>query len=443
MKRRQKPIFSLLHDIKVEPPEGRISPDPQVPKPINGDISLTGNRPQPAPAPDIGYPKETSLSLAERGEAIGSKEREVFLSQCYSVRLSDESHDYGWVFIGEAEEWKLVVQNEGDRECMILELSGLPANGFSLLDPPLLPQTIPPHGAQTLLVRFTPDSSGKKTATLTITLYEQDRNILDVFLHGTGIKTIHTPDGVYHCPIFNSLGMSFIYIPPGSFMMGSPEHEPGRNSDETQHEVTLTKAFYIQTTPVTQGQWKALMGNNPSSFINRGDDCPVEQVSWRDCQEFIKRLSALGEGTYRLPTEAEWEYACRAGSPEAFVNGEIVSLFCDFDPNLDLMGWYCGNSDRHTHPVAQKHPNAWGLYDMHGNVLEWCQDWYGDYPLSTEPDPLGPKSGSGRVIRGGSWFSSAKNCRAAFRFISPPNSRSPLLGFRLVREPKLAVDKKG
>jgi len=234
-------------------------------------------------------------------------------------------------------------------------------------------------------------------------------------------------------PIVNSLGMTFVLIPAGTFVMGSPEHEPGRNDDETQHEVTISQSFRLQNTPVTQAQWQTLMGKNLASFIQGGGDCPVDGISWHDCQEFIKKLNAREEGIYRLPTEAEWEYACRAGSAGALPNGELTTLFCDLDPNLDGLGWYCGNSDRHTHPLAHKTPNAWGLYDMHGNVYEWCQDWYGEYSSNLLTNPGGPGSGQRRVVRGGSWFSSAKNCRAAARLGMSPDSKTPYLGFRILK----------
>jgi formylglycine-generating enzyme required for sulfatase activity len=247
-------------------------------------------------------------------------------------------------------------------------------------------------------------------------------------------RVIQPPEGIEVA--VNSLGMTFVLIPAGTFLMGSPDYELGRNDDETQHEVSISQSFYLQTAPVTQGQWQALMGKNPSSFIQGEADCPVDSINWIDCQEFIKKLNTLGEGIYRLPMEAEWEYACRAGSTTALVNGDLTALYCDPDPNLDEMGWYCGNSDRQTHPVAQKHPNAWGLYDMHGNLAEWCQDWYGLYSETHQTDPIGPLSGPGRLIRGGSWFSSAKNCRSAARFHWPPQARSQLqtMGFRLLRE---------
>ena len=237
--------------------------------------------------------------------------------------------------------------------------------------------------------------------------------------------------------ITNSLGMKFVYIKPGTFTMGSPSSEPSHGSDERQHRVTLTKGFYMQTTEVTQGQWRAIMGNNPSHFKNCGDDCPVEEVSWNDAQGFIRKLNQEeGSDKYRLPTEAEWEYAARAGSTTAFANGGISELKCGYDSNLDAMGWYCGNSNERTHPVAQKQPNAWGLYDMHGNVREWCQDWYGKtYPSGSVVDPTGPSSGSDRVGRGGSWNYVAGSCRSADRYGSEPGFRSYSLGFRLVLSP--------
>lgn len=221
-------------------------------------------------------------------------------------------------------------------------------------------------------------------------------------------------------------------------MVGSPTVEPGRNSDELQHEVTLTREFYLQTTLVTQQQWTAMMGQNPSSFAEETTDCPVESVSWNECQEFIRRCNEMDEFTYRLPTEAEWECACRAGTVTPLCNGEITEMFCGLDPRLDTVAWYCGNSARKPHPVGTKNPNGWGLYDMHGNLCEWCQDWYGEYPGSPQVDPVGPDNGVGRVVRGGSWFSNAKNCRSACRFHWPPNLKSDFIGFRLVREKSAA-----
>ncbi|SLM30505.1 conserved hypothetical protein [Desulfamplus magnetovallimortis] len=229
--------------------------------------------------------------------------------------------------------------------------------------------------------------------------------------------------------------MTFNLIPAGTFMMGSPSDEPGRVSNETQHQVTLTNSFYMQTTEVTQGQWEAVMGSNPSYHDECGADCPVEYVSWNDIQNFITALNALGDGTYLLPTEAEWEYSARAGSTTAFANGDITETLCAYDPNLDLMGWYCGNSGNTTRSVAQKEANDWGLYDMHGNVYEWCQDWYGNYTTDSLIDPEGPSTGSLRVVRGGSWNYDAWRCRSAYRNRGFLDYRYNYVGFRLVLSP--------
>jgi len=228
--------------------------------------------------------------------------------------------------------------------------------------------------------------------------------------------------------ITNSLEMKFIYIQPGIFMMGSPKDEKGRDSNEIHHQVTLTKGFYMQTTQVTQKQWKALKGNNPSNF-NGCEESPVEQVSWDDVQDFIKKLNSKeGSDKYRLPTEAEWEYACRAGS-------NTIYCFGNDKNRLKEYAWYDKNSDNQTHPVGQLNPNDWGLYDMHGNVWEWCSDWFGDYPASPVSEPAGPISGKRRVLRGGSWYENEWYCRSASRKEDFPESRYSNYGFRLVRIP--------
>jgi formylglycine-generating enzyme required for sulfatase activity len=433
-KRRQRLVYSLLEELKIGIPQEMAPPDPPALSPINVELAPGSTVGAPATAPGLDYATEASFPPLRGVVAAALAKKEISFPPPEIVRLSAESYNYGAILLGNSQDWVLVVHNDGGRESTILALEGLPAQGFSLPDPPVLPQTIPPQGSQALSIRFAPDSGGEKAAALTMTAWTQDEQILEVPLRGTGITTIQTPAGVYRSQVANSLGMAFVYIAPGAFSMGSPEHEPGRNEDETQHDVRLTQAFYLQTTPVTQGQWQALMGSHPAFFINCGDDCPVEQVSWLDCQKFLKKLNALGEGTYRLPTEAEWEYACRAGSAAAFALGEITSLFCDPEPILQELGWYCGNAERSPHPVAEKEPNAWGLHDMHGNVCEWCLDWYGEYLTATAKDSKGPKSGTKRVIRGGSWYSSAKTCRSASRLQWSPDSMSPLVGFRLVRE---------
>lgn len=221
----------------------------------------------------------------------------------------------------------------------------------------------------------------------------------------------------------NSIGMEFVKITSGTFMMGSPESEKGRNIDETEHQVTISKSFYLGKYEVTQGQWIAVMGSNPSKFSGCGDNCPVEYVNWQDIQEFIKKLNEKGEGTYRLPTEAEWEFACRAGTIGAY-NGS----------NLSDLGWYGENSDDRTHPVGQKKANAWGVYDMHGNVYERVQDWYGNYPNGSVVDPKGQSTGTNLVVRGGSWGGDAINVRAATRSSGSPTFRLSDVGFRLVKE---------
>ena len=226
----------------------------------------------------------------------------------------------------------------------------------------------------------------------------------------------------------NDLGMTFILIPADTFMMGSPATELDRDDDEIRHEVTLTQDFYMQTTEVTQGQWQAVMDENPSYSQNCGLDCPVEDVAWDDVQEFIARLNAQSTDgyTYRLPTEAEWEYACRAGTETRYYTGNS-------EADLDRAGWYDNNSGDQTHPVGQKEPNGFGLYDMHGNVWEWCSDWYGTYPTGSVTDPQGPSSGEYRVLRGGSWRSIGWSMRCAIRLGLVPAARHDFDGLRLVR----------
>jgi len=225
--------------------------------------------------------------------------------------------------------------------------------------------------------------------------------------------------------IKNSFGMEFVYIPPGTFMMGSPSNEKDRDNDEKQYRATLTRGFYMQTTEVTQGQWKAVMGYKRSHF--RDDNKPAARVSWNDAQKLIQKLNKQeGSDKYRLPTEAEWEYACRAGSTTRF-------FFGDDDSSLRKYAWYGSISGGRTHRVAQKKPNDWSLYDMHGNVWEWCQDWKGNYPSGSVTDPKGPSGGTSRILRGGSWGYGPKLTRSANRNGGDPYSRNVDMGFRLLR----------
>jgi formylglycine-generating enzyme len=239
-------------------------------------------------------------------------------------------------------------------------------------------------------------------------------------------KTFTLPGGVK---------LEMVYIAPGTFIMGSPSSEAGRNDDETQHQVTLTKGFWLGKYEVTQGQWEAIMGNNPSHFSNCGSNCPVEQVSWNDCQEFIRKLNNLsGFSGFRLPTEAEWEYACRAGTTTAFNTGRCLSTSeANYNGNRPLEGCSEGQYREKTLPVGSFAPNAWGLYDMHGNVWEWCWDWHGSYPTGPVSDSTGAVSGSNRVLRGGSWDFYESFCRSAVRGNGAPDNRNYDDGFRLCR----------
>jgi len=269
----------------------------------------------------------------------------------------------------------------------------------------------------------------------------------------------YTNTGRAQSIIHETTGIELVYIPAGSFMMGSPKSEQDDmfaigyerkwlNNESPQHEVTLSQGFYLGKTEVTQAQWKNLMGNNPSFFQNAGLDAPVERVSWNECQEFCRKA---GSGL-RLPTEAEWEYACRAGTTTALYSGEIKILGERNAPALDPIAWYGGNSgvtyeggaesgswkekqENHqwagTHPVGRKKANAWGLHDMIGNVCEWCQDWFGFYPTGAATNPKGPDNGKYHVLRGGSWNNYAKLCRSADRYWNKPDYRRSISGFRV------------
>jgi uncharacterized protein (TIGR02996 family) len=214
----------------------------------------------------------------------------------------------------------------------------------------------------------------------------------------------------------DDVAMTFSFIGPGTFVMGSPPDEEQRQSDEVPHLVTLTAGFWLGITPVTQAQWTAVMGSNPSRF--KGPDRPVETVTWNDCQQFCSRASTRTGQAFRLPTEAEWEYACRAGTATPYYTGKGLDA-------LQQAGWcsYDGRSGsaQQTKPVGQLLPNAWGLYDMHGNVLEWCADRFGAYPAEDVTDPRGPEEGEERVHRGGGWYSRPWRCRAALRIAAEPN----------------------
>jgi formylglycine-generating enzyme required for sulfatase activity len=212
--------------------------------------------------------------------------------------------------------------------------------------------------------------------------------------------------------------MEFVLIPAGTYAMGAQGARQGR-------QVTISQPFYLGKYAVTQAQWMAVMGTNPSRFP--GADHPVESVSWDNVQGFIRMLNAREGGEkYRLPTEAEWEYAARAGATTAYCFGSDAR-------RLDAYAWYAANACGTTHPVGQRQPNAWSLHDMHGNVWEWVQDWYGTYPATPAKDPQGLATGSHRLRRGGGWHSDAHECSAAYRSIIKAGDCYSTLGFRLLR----------
>ena len=232
-------------------------------------------------------------------------------------------------------------------------------------------------------------------------------------------------------------------IVSGTFVMGSIGgfffSELGRSVDEVQHKVTISQNFMIAQHPVTQAQWMAVMGYNPSEF--EGHDHPVENVSWDEANVFCEKLNQIyaevlpDNYKFTLPTEAQWEYACRAGTETALNTKESLTNSKGVCYNLDVAGWYKKNSFRHTHPVGEKYPGCYyGLYDMHGNVWEWCRDWYGPY-RGDAIDPVGPATGTQRVVRGGCWDSEPEDCRSARRFYRYPDIKSSQVGFRLALAP--------
>ena len=263
---------------------------------------------------------------------------------------------------------------------------------------------------------------------------------------GTKAPTAVTPEKrVPQQTMTNSIGMDFVLMPAGSFMMGSrmsPKEIVARfggeekwyKPEQPRRTVKIQSRFYLQTTPVTQGQWQRVMEDNPSEFKDSVEDCPVEQVSWEDAQRFIEKLNGLEKTkVYRLPTEAEWEWACRAGTNTHFYTG-------DTEKDLDQAGWYTNNSGGRTHPVKEKKPNTWGLYDMHGNVWEWVEDdWHNSYKGAPDGGRawIDSPRGSYHVMRGGSWGDDALDCRSARRNGCWPGDRSIDVGFRLSRSVSL------
>ena len=241
------------------------------------------------------------------------------------------------------------------------------------------------------------------------------------------LASVHAADGAAHksgdTAVITLPGgekMEMIWCAPGKFLMGSPITEPGRFEDEPRHEVSITKGFWLGKHEVTQRQWKSVMHSNPSRF--KSPDNPVENVSWHDCGMFIRKVNESIGGLARFPTEAEWEYACRAGSDTPVAGSG----------KLPDMAWYDLNSDNQAHEVGRNKPNAWGFYDMHGNALEWCADWFSIPKDSVEMvDPKGPPSGAFKVLRGGCWFFYERDCRSASRLKREPTLRNCIFGFRV------------
>ena len=226
--------------------------------------------------------------------------------------------------------------------------------------------------------------------------------------------------------------MAFVWIEPGTYMMGSADSDRSKlTGEDPQHEVTISRGFWLGQSEVTQQQWESVMDDNPSQYV--GPERPVERVTWYDAQEFIHALNlAAGDSLYRLPSEAEWEYASRAGTTTPWFSGDDEGELGDY-------AWYAANNTAGgdppvgTKPVATKLPNPWGLDDVHGNVFEWCQDWYGTYSAESQVDPTGPESGTSRVFRGGHFYGNGRAVRSAVRSHNTPTGRDNFLGVRLLK----------
>lgn len=342
---------------------------------------------------------------------------------------------WSWESVGR--DWVKEEANMGKQRGILLPVKIDPVNpplGFGLIHAADLTDWTPhqPHEGFSALVEAITDIAGsteaRKPGQTHSAESEQDSERV--------VKTPEVPTA-----ISNSIGMKFVLIPAGLFTMGSrmsPKALVGRfggkiewyYQEKPQHAVKIEKPFYLQTTPVTQGQWLLVMGKNPSRFENVEDNCPVEQVSWEDAQQFINKLNQIEQiKNYRFPSEAEWEYACRAGSETEFFFGDDVKRLGEF-------AWYSENSEMKTHPVGEKKPNVWGLCDIQGNIWEWVED---DYHESYEKAPADGRAwvddprGSGRVIRGGGWGNFARDCRSGARDFGRPDDRGGNVGFRLSR----------
>ena len=242
--------------------------------------------------------------------------------------------------------------------------------------------------------------------------------------NSSGSPSVASGSNAISIPVKDGISIEMVKVEAGTFMMGATSEMKDPDDDEKPvHQVILTNDYYMGKYEVTQALWEAVMGSNPSIF--KGDNLPIETVSWNDCQEFISKLNSMTGRKFRLPTEAEWEYAARGGKKSR-------SYQYSGSSNISDVAWYDGNSGSKTHPVGTKQANELGIYDMSGNVYEWCQDWYGSYSSSSQTNPTGSVSGSDRVHRGGSWGSNARYCRSSFRCYNTPDFRNDYLGLRLV-----------
>ena len=242
--------------------------------------------------------------------------------------------------------------------------------------------------------------------------------------NSSGSPSVASGSNAISIPVKDGISIEMVKVEAGTFMMGATsEMKDPYDWEKPVHQVTLTNDYYMGKYEVTQALWQAVMGNNPSHF--KGENLPVETVNWNECQEFISKLNSMTGRKFRLPTEAEWEYAARGGKKSRGYQYSGSNSISD-------VAWYDGNSGSKTHPVGTKQANELGIYDMSGNVYEWCSDWYGSYSSSSQTNPTGADSGSGRVNRGGSWYFNAGSCRLSCRDRITPDSRDYALGLRLV-----------
>jgi formylglycine-generating enzyme required for sulfatase activity len=306
---------------------------------------------------------------------------------------------------------------------------------------PTFTSTSPPTPTETFTATHTPSATETPTSTSTHTPTETPT----MTATPAPTETPTNPDSI----TVGLLPLRLVRIPAGSFTMGSPDTERSRSSDEGPlHPVTIDNDFYMGETEVTQLQWEAVMGSNPATGAGEGNDYPVYNVSWDDCQAFLAALNALGQGTFRLPSEAEWEYACRAGTTTRFYFGDSLGCLdgCEncsttkgeiFIERRGHFMWFCGSSGNNTNPVRRLFPNSFGLYDMSGNVMEWCQDDFHPGYEGAPDDGSAWESGEHieRMARGGSWSNLAQSSRSAHRDWRDPSDRFNFIGFRLARTP--------